>query len=181
MGKVSLLALLMCVAPAYPTDAALFKIRVDISAAPELTRQAEESRVICEEWYPKINEILNGPGHELPFPEVLIIFAPLKGGGIRTGPNMFNLKTRNNVIEMVHAGDGRLKGVPAAALGRGHGPLPEDLDASGDQVPGLQEVRCEFDGAFRPVAWGRGADVARGDRSSGGLLAGLVGFQNAQH
>src|SRR5690242_723523 len=102
MRRLFLLVFPLCIAPAYAGEAPRFKIRVDISAAPELTEQAEQSRILCEEWYPRINEILKGPGHELPFGEVLIVFAPVKDGGTKLGTDTFILRalTRNNVIEM---------------------------------------------------------------------------------
>jgi hypothetical protein len=34
------------------------------------------ARRLCEEWYPKINEILSGPGSPLPYSEVRIVFEP---------------------------------------------------------------------------------------------------------
>ena len=55
-----------------------FKIHTDISKAPEALPFAEKSKAICEEWYPKINEILFGPAHPLPFSDIQIIFEETK-------------------------------------------------------------------------------------------------------
>jgi hypothetical protein len=54
--------------------AATFRFRTDISQARDTTVYAEESKALCEEWYPKINEILFGPGRPLPYSDVDIVF-----------------------------------------------------------------------------------------------------------
>src|SRR5262249_50841323 len=56
-----------------------FKVAVDTSKAPECAAFAEKSKVLVEEWYPKINEILFGKDHPLPAPEITLIFQPMKG------------------------------------------------------------------------------------------------------
>ncbi len=56
-----------------------FTIKVDCSAAPKCQAFAEKSKVLCEEWYPKISEILFGAGRALPRKEVVLVFKPMKG------------------------------------------------------------------------------------------------------
>jgi hypothetical protein len=49
-----------------------FQVRVEVST----TRYVVPVKALCEEWYPKINAILFGEGHPLPFKEVQIVFEP---------------------------------------------------------------------------------------------------------
>jgi hypothetical protein len=49
-------------------------VHTDISKAPEDWAFAGKSKAICEEWHPRINEILFGPDHSLPFTDIYIIF-----------------------------------------------------------------------------------------------------------
>ncbi len=39
---------------------------------------AEKAKAICEEWYPRINEILFGYGRPLPFSEIGIVYTDVK-------------------------------------------------------------------------------------------------------
>jgi len=52
------------------------QVRTDVSRTPDAAAFAEQAKSLCEEWYPKINTILYGADHPLPFAEVEIIFAP---------------------------------------------------------------------------------------------------------
>ncbi|HEY2573063.1 MAG TPA: basic secretory protein-like protein [Verrucomicrobiaceae bacterium] len=56
-----------------------FKVEVDISEAPECEAFATRAKLIVEEWYPKINEVLFGAGHPLPVALVRLKFEPMKG------------------------------------------------------------------------------------------------------
>ena len=47
------------------SGAARFKVEADFSKAPGAAVYAEKSKLLCEEWYPKINQILFGDGHPL--------------------------------------------------------------------------------------------------------------------
>jgi hypothetical protein len=58
-----------------------FEFRSDISQAPDLAAHAAQSKALCEEWYPKINEILFGADHPLPYGGVEIVFAPQQLAG----------------------------------------------------------------------------------------------------
>jgi hypothetical protein len=49
-------------------------VLVDISKAPGVEVFAQKSKALCEEWYPRINEILFGAAHPLPFNEIQIVF-----------------------------------------------------------------------------------------------------------
>ncbi len=50
-----------------------FEVRVQIQD-PKGKELAEPGRLLCTEWYPKINALLFGPGTELPFQEVTLVF-----------------------------------------------------------------------------------------------------------
>ncbi len=62
-----------------------FKVEVNTTAAPECEAWAAKAKTIAEEWYPKINEILFGPGQPLPSPVVRLTFEPMKGVAHATG------------------------------------------------------------------------------------------------
>jgi hypothetical protein len=55
------------------------EIEMDVSKAPECRAVAEKSKALCEEWYPKINEILFGKSRPLPAAKVRLVFEPMKG------------------------------------------------------------------------------------------------------
>ncbi len=57
----------------------LFTVETDVSAAPECQSFADKSRTLCEEWYPKINEILFNKEHPLPAAKVRVNFEQMKG------------------------------------------------------------------------------------------------------
>ncbi len=73
----TLAALLFTTAPLFAEAA--FRVETDTTAAPECEEFAAKSKALCEEWYPKINEILYGKDHPLPVPVVRLKFAPMKG------------------------------------------------------------------------------------------------------
>jgi hypothetical protein len=56
-----------------------FTVTVDYSQAPSCQTFAEKSKTLVEEWYPKLTKILFGDNHPLPYPEVKLIFKPMKG------------------------------------------------------------------------------------------------------
>jgi hypothetical protein len=56
-----------------------FQIQVDTSKAPDVAAYGERSKAVCEEWYPKINEVLYGADHRLPFAVVRMVFEPMDG------------------------------------------------------------------------------------------------------
>ncbi len=60
-------------------DTPPFVIESDVSAAPDCKAFADKSEALCQEWYPKINEILFSKDRPLPTPKVRIIYAPMKG------------------------------------------------------------------------------------------------------
>ncbi len=55
------------------------KVHVDFSAAPECEAFALRAKANCEEWYPRINTLLNGTNAPLPYAEVFLTFKPMKG------------------------------------------------------------------------------------------------------
>lgn len=56
-----------------------FTVTADYSQAPQCQAFAEKSKTLVEEWYPKLNHILFGENHPLPYPEVKLVFKPMKG------------------------------------------------------------------------------------------------------
>ena len=54
-----------------------FKVEIDFTAAPECEAFAIKAKAICEEWYPKINEILFSKDHALPTAVVHLKFEPM--------------------------------------------------------------------------------------------------------
>jgi hypothetical protein len=50
-------------------------VKLEFSAVPEAQSQAEGTRALFLEWYPRINEILFGSGHPLPYDELTVDFA----------------------------------------------------------------------------------------------------------
>ena len=56
-------------------DAASFHVLTDISKSPDAAPYAESAKALCQEWYPKINAVLYGKDHPLPFAELQILFA----------------------------------------------------------------------------------------------------------
>lgn len=56
-----------------------FAVETDVTAAPECQAFAEKAKGLCEEWYPKINEILFGKDRPLPAAKVRLVFEPMKG------------------------------------------------------------------------------------------------------
>ena len=52
---------------------------VDYSKASECEAFARKAQALCEEWYPKVNALLNGPNQPLPYDKVELEFAPMDG------------------------------------------------------------------------------------------------------
>jgi hypothetical protein len=51
-----------------------FRFPIDVSQAPEDLPFAKRAQAVCKEWYSKINAILFGPSHPLPYARIPIIF-----------------------------------------------------------------------------------------------------------
>lgn len=79
MWTVLLLPLL---AGALLAEEPAFRVLVDTGGAPHLAAHAERARVICEEWYPRINAKLYGEGHPYLYRDVRIVIEP---GGPKAG------------------------------------------------------------------------------------------------
>lgn len=77
---VKVLAAAICAAAlmnaAFATDEPKVHVFVDVSYAPEAGDVALKTTPLVMEWYPKINEILYGADHPLPFNSVAISFVP---------------------------------------------------------------------------------------------------------
>lgn len=69
------LGLMQSHAAAEDNPAAFF--RIDCTKAPECETFARRAKALCEEWYPRINELLFGKGARLPYDEVQLTFEPL--------------------------------------------------------------------------------------------------------
>ena len=57
-------------------DQPAYRVFLDVSRAPDAGETALKSSALVTEWYPKINEILYGPDHPLPFNAVFVLFIP---------------------------------------------------------------------------------------------------------
>lgn len=114
--------------PVPPADRA-FKVEVDISRAPECEGFALKAKAICEEWYPRINEILFGRDRPLPRAEVRLTFEPMKGvahttaDGIHISADWVTRKAPNDYGMVVH----ELTHVVQAYHGGGEGWLTEGI------------------------------------------------------
>ncbi len=56
-----------------------FRVEVDFSQAPECEAFAAKAKTLCEEWYPRINEILYSKESPLPYKVVTIRFEHFDG------------------------------------------------------------------------------------------------------
>ena len=80
MNRRALLALLPAlISGACLAQAPKFVIETDVTKAPECQAFAARAKSLCEEWYPKINEILFSKDRLLPAAKVKLIFEPMKG------------------------------------------------------------------------------------------------------
>ena len=50
-------------------------IKLEFSTVPDARARAEDTRILYQEWYPRINDILFGSGHPLPYDELTVKFA----------------------------------------------------------------------------------------------------------
>lgn len=88
-------ALLACASALLPATAAAAewpKIVAE-NSDPSLSSYADACVAVCEEWFPKISEILYGPGHRSPYSEVLIRFDADKVAG-RARLNVIHLQVK---------------------------------------------------------------------------------------
>src|SRR5690606_6655483 len=58
--------------PETTTPAPEFTIKLDYSTVPECEAFALKAKELCEEWYPKLNELLFGPDQPLPRKEITL-------------------------------------------------------------------------------------------------------------
>jgi hypothetical protein len=59
---------------------------IDVTCADDFKDYALKSRATAAEWYPRINEVLYGPNHTLPFDTIAILFEPdLKAPAVTNG------------------------------------------------------------------------------------------------
>ena len=70
---------LACLSSLPAAEGPRFTVETDVTAAPECQSFADKSKVLCEEWYPKINEILFSKDRPLPTEKVRVVFEPMKG------------------------------------------------------------------------------------------------------
>ena len=86
-----------------------FQVVTDCSRAPEMREYAVRAKALCEEWYPKINDLLFGSGHSLPLREIRITIDPAesersenaRGAGLAHG---HRLERRNPHVREVAGG-----------------------------------------------------------------------------
>lgn len=65
--------------PETTTPAPEFTIKLDYSTVPECEAFALKAKELCEEWYPKLNELLFGPDQPLPRKEITLEFKQMDG------------------------------------------------------------------------------------------------------
>jgi hypothetical protein len=77
-----------------------FEIVVDSSAAPQYANYAERAQALTQEWYPKIDEILFGPGHPFFHRKITIIIdaAPSEPVIYQGRPGTVNASSPQGVI-----------------------------------------------------------------------------------
>ena len=78
---------------------AAFQVRVEVQDVRG-KEFAEPSKVLVEEWYPKINAALFGPDHPLPYKEVKIIFEPSISQGVWLWRTVIPAYTDGNTIHV---------------------------------------------------------------------------------
>lgn len=73
------LSVFVLVAYSLQSSALSLQVAIEDTKAPECAAFALKSKAVVEEWYPKINEILFGPGHPVPTDSITLVFEPMKG------------------------------------------------------------------------------------------------------
>lgn len=123
-----LIALHIAAAPCLAAEQP-FKVEIDFTAAPECEAFAIKAKAICEEWYPKINELLFSKDHPLPTAVVHLKFEPMKGvahatnDGIHISAGWVTKKAPNDYGMVVH----ELTHVVQDYKGKGDGWLTEGI------------------------------------------------------
>ena len=108
MALASVAILMALGAPAAKGKPVVPRIEIDCSQAPECRAFAMKAQALCEEWYPRINEILNGQGAALPYGKVHISFGPVDGAGstsanhIRVSADWVAKKAPNDYGMVIH-------------------------------------------------------------------------------
>ncbi len=136
-----------------------FKVTVDTTRAPECEAFAAKSKILVEEWYPKINELLFDKSHPLPATEIVLIFEPMKGVAHATGNTIHisaewvTKKAPNDYGMVVH----ELTHVVQDYRGKGDGWLTEGIaDYIRDRhfEPGVRTQRIDPDKSSYKQAYG---------------------------
>jgi hypothetical protein len=132
-----------------------FRVTVDCTKAPECEAFAAKSKMLVEEWYPRINEILFEKGHPLPATEITLIFEPMKGvahtknSQIHISAEWVTKKAPNDYGMVAH----ELTHVVQDYKGKGEGWLTEGIaDYIRDRhyEPGVRHQRIDPDtGSYR--------------------------------
>ena len=145
--------LLLVAVTAHAADT--FTVHIDTTKAPECEAFAAKSKMLVEEWYPKINEILFGKEHPLPSADVSLIFEPMKGVAstsnnvIRISAEWVTKKAPNDYGMVIH----ELTHIVQDYRGKGEGWLTEGIaDYIRDRhfEPGVRHHRIDPDkGSYR--------------------------------
>ncbi|MBI3878682.1 MAG: DUF4157 domain-containing protein [Verrucomicrobia bacterium] len=149
------------------------RIHVDWSAAPECEAFARKSQAQCEEWYPRINELLNGKDAPLPYAEIFLKFAPMKGVAATSGNRItvsaewVTRKATNDYGMVIH----ELTHIVQDYHGRGLGWLTEGI---ADYV----RHRHFESGAWKPVINPEKDSYKQGYKSAAAFLMWLEGTKD---
>ena len=81
-------------------DTSSFNVATDISLVPGPGAYAASSKLLCEEWYPKINAALFGPDTPLPYKEVKITFEPAITMGTKANPILVAAYAHDNTVHI---------------------------------------------------------------------------------
>ncbi len=82
------------------TAGANFQVSVDVSKVPKAQPYVEQLKPLIEEWYPKINDALFGPGYALPFQSVRVIFEPVIEFGNGENRTVVPAYTEQNTVHV---------------------------------------------------------------------------------
>jgi len=136
-----------------------FQVDIDYATAPECEAFALKSKALCEEWYPKINEILFGADQPLPYDRISLKFEPMKGvaatsgAKIRISAEWVTKKAPNDYGMVIH----ELTHIVQNYRGKGDGWLTEGIaDWVRDQhfEPGVRKQRIDPDKASYKNGYG---------------------------
>lgn len=97
-GRFPLLSGLLALGVLTCAGAERVRVVVDVSGVPNAAPYAKPAKMLFEEWYPKINDLLFGTGASLPFQEVTVIFERKTEVDTDKGPQQAPAYTHANIV-----------------------------------------------------------------------------------